>query len=62
MCRGIDNRPLMPVSTRKSISADVNYGIRFEDMPSAEAFLRKLCVEVYQRLRKVIPIALKIYN
>ena len=55
MCRGIDARPLALVPVRKSIGAGVNYGIRFEDMPAAEDFLQKVCVEVAQRLQKVGP-------
>ena len=53
MCRGIDNSKLSLEHVRKSISAEVNYGIRFENHTEAEEFLKKLSAEVCTRLKKV---------
>lgn len=51
MSRGIDNSKLNMEHVRKSISAEVNYGIRFENYLDAENFLRKLSDEICTRLR-----------
>ena len=48
-CRGIDSRELKLSSERKSISVDVNYGIRFSEFSEAEKFIRDLTVEVEKR-------------
>ena len=48
-CRGIDARPLRLNTERKSLSADVNFGIRFSDGAEAESFLRSLAQEVERR-------------
>lgn len=53
MCRGIDNSKLNLEHVRKSVSAEVNYGIRFENEQDARNFLTKLSLEVSQRLKKV---------
>ncbi|XP_066599158.1 DNA repair protein Rev1 isoform X2 [Prorops nasuta] len=53
MCRGIDNSKLNFKHVRKSISAEVNYGIRFENNGDAVDFLKKLSIEVCSRLKKV---------
>ena len=49
---------------RKSVSAEVNYGIRFKTHAEAETFLRQLSAEVQQRLidikRKTKCITLKL--
>ncbi|KAK2575547.1 hypothetical protein KPH14_011266 [Odynerus spinipes] len=52
MCRGIDKTKLHLEHIRKSVSADVNYGIRFENNGEAVDFLKKLCDEVHNRLKK----------
>ncbi|XP_076240106.1 rev1 DNA directed polymerase [Calliopsis andreniformis] len=52
MCRGIDHSKLNLEHIRKSVSAEVNYGIRFESNEDAIDFLKKLCVEVCNRLKK----------
>ncbi|XP_043270006.1 DNA repair protein REV1 isoform X2 [Venturia canescens] len=52
MCRGIDNTKLTIEHVRKSVSAEVNYGIRFETPDEAQHFLRKLCHEVCTRLER----------
>lgn len=52
MCRGIDNSKLNVEHVRKSVSAEVNYGIRFETGADADEFLRRLSREVCNRLQK----------
>lgn len=52
MCRGIDNSKLNLEHIRKSVSAEVNYGIRFECNQDAIDFLTKLSEEVCSRLKK----------
>ncbi|XP_057325173.1 DNA repair protein REV1 [Microplitis mediator] len=53
MCRGIDTTKLNIEHVRKSVSAEVNYGIRFDDDNDAREFLKKLAREVSGRLTKV---------
>lgn len=48
--RGIDKRPLNFDHERKSVSADVNYGIRFNTQKEALNFLESLSTEVHTRL------------
>lgn len=52
MCRGIDDSKLNLEYVRKSVSADVNYGIRFANNDEAIEFLKKLSDEVFNRLKK----------
>lgn len=52
-CRGIDEKPLVYEHERKSVSAEVNYGIRFKDKTELENFLVQLCQEVHSRLESV---------
>lgn len=52
-CRGIDHRPLVYGQVRKSVSAEVNYGIRFTENGECETFLKQLCVEVHTRLMDI---------
>ncbi|XP_055842133.1 DNA repair protein Rev1 [Episyrphus balteatus] len=52
-CRGIDPRPLAYGQIRKSVSAEVNYGIRFKTQTELETFLRQLCTEVHTRLTNI---------
>ncbi|XP_022215367.2 DNA repair protein Rev1 [Drosophila obscura] len=63
-CRGIDLRPLVYEQQRKSVSAEVNYGIRFTNASECETFLRQLSAEVATRLtdikRKAKSIGLKV--
>eukprot|EP00118_Oscarella_pearsei_P000496 m.5093 g.5093 ORF g.5093 m.5093 type:complete len:948 (+) comp12066_c0_seq1:27-2870(+) len=49
-CRGKDERPLKIVRERKSVSAEINYGIRLNNMDEAETFLGNLAREVHRRL------------
>ncbi|GAA5912847.1 uncharacterized protein JCM6883_004850 [Sporobolomyces salmoneus] len=52
--RGIDDRELKVEQVRKSVSAEVNYGIRFEEgrNDQVERFVRELATEVARRLRQ----------
>ncbi|XP_078719445.1 DNA repair protein REV1 isoform X1 [Lampetra fluviatilis] len=50
-CRGQDGRVLQPQRERKSVSAEINYGIRFQQPEDAEAFLQQLSEELQRRLR-----------
>ncbi|XP_045451816.1 DNA repair protein Rev1 [Melitaea cinxia] len=51
-CRGHDPNPLVYHTVRKSVSAEVNYGIRFENNDQCEDFLRQLCIEVQSRMQQ----------
>ena len=51
-CRGIDDRPINFEQERKSVSAEVNYGIRFDNLIEMEKFLGQLSDEVAMRLVK----------
>ncbi len=52
-CRGIDDRQLSLEHERKSVSAEVNYGIRFTNETEMERFLGQLSEEVSSRLIKL---------
>ncbi|CAI6345542.1 unnamed protein product [Macrosiphum euphorbiae] len=49
-CRGEDDRKLNYDYKPKSVSAEVNYGIRFKNKEESENFVRQLCDEVEKRL------------
>ncbi|NXO04650.1 REV1 protein, partial [Rhinopomastus cyanomelas] len=49
-CRGLDDRPVRTEKERKSVSAEINYGIRFTQAKEAEAFLLSLSEEIQRRL------------
>ncbi|XP_063085925.1 DNA repair protein REV1 isoform X3 [Cavia porcellus] len=49
-CRGLDDRPVRTEKERKSISAEINYGIRFTQPKEAEAFLLNFSEEIQRRL------------
>ena len=51
-CRGIDTRTISFDHERKSVSVEVNYGIRFSTVDEMERFLGQLCDEVALRLAK----------
>ena len=53
MARGRDERKVQVEHVRKTVSAEVNYGIRFASWSEAEAFLGQLAGEVADRLQKV---------
>ncbi|KAG1450364.1 hypothetical protein G6F56_008372 [Rhizopus delemar] len=50
--RGIDDRPLAVSQERQSVSAEVNWGVRFENGEKEKAFVYDLCKEVSDRLKK----------
>ncbi|KAM4700349.1 DNA repair protein REV1 isoform 1-T2 [Discoglossus pictus] len=52
-CRGLDDRPIRKEKERKSVSAEINYGIRFSQPKEAEAFLMNLSEEIQRRLEAV---------
>ncbi|CAM9675855.1 unnamed protein product [Scytosiphon promiscuus] len=49
-CRGIDKRPVQAPPDRKSIGAEVNYGVRFDTQAQASGFLSELAVELSRRM------------
>ncbi|KAI3753074.1 hypothetical protein L2E82_25119 [Cichorium intybus] len=49
-CRGIDNRLVGMIQESKSVGADVNWGVRFNDLKDTQNFLMSLCKEVSLRL------------
>ncbi|XP_047998102.1 DNA repair protein Rev1 [Leguminivora glycinivorella] len=49
-CRGRDNNALTFHTVRKSVSAEVNYGIRFENNQQCIEFLKQLSAEVHTRM------------
>ncbi|XP_051882726.1 DNA repair protein REV1 isoform X2 [Pristis pectinata] len=49
-CRGLDDRPVRTEKERKSVSAEINYGIRFSQTKEAELFLLNLAGEIQRRL------------
>ncbi|KAJ3364501.1 deoxycytidyl transferase [Allomyces javanicus] len=51
-CRGIDERDFGH-KPRQTVSAEVNYGIRFDTQDQAHEFMRQLTREVAQRLHSV---------
>ncbi|XP_026752784.2 DNA repair protein REV1 [Galleria mellonella] len=51
-CRGRDTTPLTFFTVRKSVSAEVNYGIRFENNNQCIEFLKQLSVEVQTRMQQ----------
>ncbi|XP_078796223.1 DNA repair protein REV1 isoform X2 [Oryzias latipes] len=51
-CRGLDDRPVRCEKERKSVSAEMNYNIRFTKVEEAESFLSNLSMEVQKRLRE----------
>ncbi|XP_060082771.1 DNA repair protein REV1-like [Ylistrum balloti] len=52
-CRGEDDRPIKIEQERKSVSAEINYGIRFKHNGEAEKFLSDLSEEVHTRLKSI---------
>jgi DNA repair protein REV1 len=48
--RGIDKTEVGEQVIRKSVSAEVNWGIRFINQPEAEEFVNSLCGELQKRL------------
>ncbi|KAM4796714.1 DNA repair protein REV1 isoform 2-T2 [Rhinophrynus dorsalis] len=52
-CRGLDDRPIRKEKERKSVSAEINYGIRFTQPKEAETFLMNLSEEIQRRLETI---------
>jgi len=52
-CRGIDERKLELEQVRKTVGAEVNYGIRFTGWEDARQFLLQLAGEVSERLERL---------
>ncbi|KAF5386916.1 hypothetical protein D9615_002002 [Tricholomella constricta] len=48
--RGIDDKKLESDKPRKSVSCEINYGIRFENSEQAEVFIYQMAKEVAKRL------------
>ncbi|TFK40634.1 hypothetical protein BDQ12DRAFT_679787 [Crucibulum laeve] len=51
--RGVDNRKLESDKPRKSVSCDINYGIRFEKNEQVEAFVYQMASEIKKRLESI---------
>ncbi|XP_068083835.1 DNA repair protein Rev1 isoform X2 [Anabrus simplex] len=51
--RGLDERTLAVSHQRKSVSAEINYGIRFTEQTQADTFLQQLATEVESRLNSI---------
>lgn len=52
-CRGQDDQQIKTNQERKSVSAEVNYGIRFKSNMEADKFIRDLSEEVHNRLHDI---------
>jgi DNA repair protein REV1 len=50
--RGIDRKEVGDVEVRKSVSAEVNWGVRFYDQEQVDEFILNLCGELTKRLIK----------
>jgi DNA repair protein REV1 len=48
--RGVDRAEVGEQAVRKSVSAEVNWGIRFISQAEAEEFVQNLCIELQHRL------------
>lgn len=48
--RGIDRRQVIPVAPRRSLGAEVNWGVRLDGQADAERFVLQLANEVWARL------------
>ncbi|RPD55674.1 DNA repair protein [Lentinus tigrinus ALCF2SS1-7] len=51
--RGVDERQLESDKPRKSVSCDINYGIRFKNNEQAETFVYQMAEEVSRRLKSI---------
>ncbi|KAF8652221.1 hypothetical protein AX16_004499 [Volvariella volvacea WC 439] len=51
--RGVDERELEGDKKRKSVSCEINYGIRFESNEQAEMFVYQMATEVVRRMKEV---------
>ncbi|XP_071944441.1 DNA repair protein REV1-like [Antedon mediterranea] len=53
LCRGKDERAIQVEKQRKSVSAEINYGIRFTKESESIAFMSEVTEEVHRRLLKI---------
>lgn len=53
MSKGEDDRQLNFEQNRKSVSVDINYGIRFNDDEEVKTFLKQICEELSKRLNEI---------
>ncbi|KAI6046688.1 hypothetical protein EDC04DRAFT_2557680 [Pisolithus marmoratus] len=51
--RGIDDRKLESDKPRRSVSCDINYGVRFENNEQTEAFIYRMADEVARRMDNI---------
>ena len=51
-CRGMDQRELQLNHEKKSMSVDINFGIRFKEISEAEELLMQLAEELEKRLKE----------
>ncbi|KAG0045659.1 deoxycytidyl transferase [Gryganskiella cystojenkinii] len=54
-CRGIDETTLASdrEKARQSVSAEISWGVRFENQAQVEVFIRDLAMEVHKRLEEI---------
>eukprot|EP00112_Aurelia_sp_Birch-Aquarium-sp1_P007254 Seg179.3 transcript_id=Seg179.3/GoldUCD/mRNA.D3Y31 product="DNA repair protein REV1" protein_id=Seg179.3/GoldUCD/D3Y31 len=52
-CRGIDDREIRTDHQRQSVSAEINYAIRFVEQQESHDFLHELAKEVHNRLKAI---------
>jgi DNA repair protein REV1 len=50
--RGIDRKEVGDVEVRRSVSAEINWGIRFTNSEQVDTFMESLCTELSKRLLK----------
>jgi DNA repair protein REV1 len=50
--RGIDRKEVGDVEVRKSVSAEISWGVRFENQEQVDEFIENLCGELNRRLLK----------
>lgn len=53
MSRGVDDKPLVFEQVRKSVSVEVNYGIRFNENREVHTFLKQVAEELSRRLKEI---------
>lgn len=53
MSKGLDDKKLNFEQVRKSVSVDVNYGIRFNDYDEVKPFFKQVCDELSKRLDEI---------
>lgn len=53
MARGVDDKKLVFEQVRKSVSVEVNYGIRFNEDQEVQTFLKQVADELSKRLKEI---------